>query len=167
MQDAKYLLSPKNQGDSHPARATRFIDRIQRRQIQCRPGPSQRLGTASIRACRQCVFFVKTWAAFQAGVGAIALSGPLKPQIKRHYIASLKYWFNTIFNKTLFKIKTAIAGCFPDVKDIIEIVGKGAIEKLIVGQTINQQSVPTWQAQPLPRLLQNRRVEKEYRLSKF
>ena len=56
-----------------------------------------------------------------------------------------------------------IAGCFPDVKDIIEIVGKGAIEKLIVGRTINQQSVPNWQMQPFPRLLQNGRVEKEYR----
>ena len=42
---------------------------------------------------------------------------------------------------TLFEIKTLITGGMSDVKNVIEIVGKIAIEKLVLRQAVNQQPI--------------------------
>ena len=60
-----------------------------------------------------------------------------------------------------------VAGCLPDMKNIIEIIGKRAVEKLVIGQTVDQQSVPTGQTDTFQLLLQNIRAEKENGLIEF
>ena len=60
-----------------------------------------------------------------------------------------------------------VAGCLPDMKNIIEVIGKRAVKELVIGQTLNQQSVPGGQTDTFQLLLQNVRAEKETGLIEF
>lgn len=46
-----------------------------------------------------------------------------------------------------------VTGRLPYVKNIVEIIGKGAVEKLVVCQAVNQQPVPARQTKAFQFLL--------------